>query len=289
MTDDITLTGESKADFSDIYTAPDPRRYFGTLRPLDYQIPQRAMPVVEAVLAASERGGRPRTVLDVCCSYAINATLMRFAVDLDEVGARCTDPARAAWPPEQVIADDAAFYAGRLRRDLTVLGLDASRPAIDYGLATGLLAGGWAENLEDDDPSAALADGLRDVGLVVCTGGVGYVGAPTFGRIVDAVADPADLWLAVFVLRVFDYDDIAATLDGYGLVTEQVPGVTFPQRRFADAGEAAAAVADVRARGLDPTGRESAGWFHADCFVTRPAGVAAATPLAELLGGRGIG
>ena len=269
MPDDGTLTEDSKADFSDIYSAPDPRGYFGTLRPLDYQIPQRALPVVEAALAASERGGRPRTVLDVCCSYGINAGLLRCAVDLDEVGARCTDPARAGWSSDEVIADDAAFYAARARRDLTVLGLDASGPAVEYGRAAGLLGDGWAENLEDADPSPTLAAGLRDVGMVVCTGGVGYVGPRTFDRIAAAVADPADLWLVVFVLRVFDYADITATLAGYGLVTEQLPG-TFPQRRFADHGEAEAAVADVRARGLDPTGKEADGWFHADCFVTRP-------------------
>jgi SAM-dependent methyltransferase len=263
--DDGARTADSKADFTDVYTRPDPRAYFRTLRPLDYQIPQRALPVVEAVL---ERTGR-RTVLDVCCSYGINASLLRCAVDLAEVSDRCVE--RADWSADDVIADDAAFYAARRRRDLSVLGLDASKPAIEYGLATGLLDGGWAENLEDADPSPALAAGLRDVGLVVCTGGVGYIGPRTFDRIASAVADPAGLWLVVFVLRVFDFADIAATLAGYGLVTEQLPG-TFPQRRFADRAEAEAAVADVRARGLDPTGREADGWFHADCFVTHPAG-----------------
>lgn len=283
MLDDGALTGHSKADFTDIYTQPDPRAYFRTLRPLGYQIPQRAMPVVDAMLAASARDGRPRPVLDVCCSYGINAALLRFAVDLDEVGARCTDPARAALDADDVIADDAAFYAARPGRDLRVYGLDLSTPAIDYSVAAGLHTDGWAENLEADDPSPALAAGLREVGLVVCTGGVGYIGPRTFDRIVAAVDDPADLWLAVFVLRVFDYGEIAAALDGYGLVTEQLPGVTFPQRRFADEGEAAAAVADVRARGLDPSGKEADGWYHADCFLTRPA-VAARTPIAELLG-----
>jgi hypothetical protein len=265
--DDGPLTENSKADFTDIYTRPDPRDYLRTLRPLDYQIPQQALPVVEAALAASG----PRTVLDVCCSYGINATLLCCAVDLAEMSDRCA--AREGWSPEEVVADDAEFYASRVRRDVPVLGLDASKPAIEYGIATGLLAGGWAENLEDSDPSPALAAGLREVGLVVCTGGVGYIGPRTFDRIAAAVADPADLWLVVFVLRVFDYAETAATLAGYGLVTEQLPG-TFPQRRFADRREAAAAVADVRARGLDPTGREADGWFHADCFVSRPAAAA---------------
>ena len=76
--------------------------------------------------------------------------------------------------------------------------------------------------------------------------------------------------LVVFVLRVFDYGPIAAVLAERGLVTEKRPG-TFPQRRFADAAEQEAAVHDVRARGLDPTGKEADGWYHAECFVSRPA------------------
>ncbi|MCW2721858.1 class I SAM-dependent methyltransferase [Pseudonocardia sp.] len=278
MTDEAR-TATSKADFSTIYAQPDPRAYFRALMPLEYQVPQRALPVVEALVAASGS----RTVLDVCCSYGINAALLRHDLDLAAIGARATDPARAALPPGELIRDDAVFYAGHLRRpDLAVLGLDASAPAIDYGLRTGLLTNGWAEDLEDAGPSPALAAGLREVDLVVCTGGVGYIGERTFDRILGAVGDPSRLWLATFVLRVFDYAPIAKTLAGYGLVTERVPGMTFPQRRFADSDESDAAQADVAARGLDPAGKEGSGWFHADGYVTRPE---ATPPLAELLAG----
>ena len=61
------------------------------------------------------------------------------------------------------------------------------------------------------------------------------------------------------------------------------------QRRCADDDEFRAANADVARRGLDPTGREADGWYHADCYVTRPAAAAAATPLPELLAGAGAG
>jgi hypothetical protein len=284
LLDDDALTGTTKTDFTDIYTRPDPRAYFAALADLEYQIPQRARPVVESVIAASEQDGRPRTVLDVCCSYGINAALLRYRVDLDDVAARAIDPRRADLPPDELIADDRRFYAGRLRRpDLSVLGLDVSRPAVDYGLRTGLLAGGWAENLEDDDPSPELAAGVAGTGLLVCTGGVGYIGHRTFERLLRSLADPHDLWLVVFVLRVFDYAEVAAALAEFGLITEQVEGTTFRQRRCADSDEHRAATLDVTRRGLDPTGREAAGWYHADCYVTRPAAAAAATPVAELL------
>lgn len=286
MLDDGALTGDRKADFTQIYNQPDPRAYFRTLNDLEYQVPQQALPIFEAVLAAAVREGRPRSVLDVCCSYGINAALLRCDVDLGEIGARCADPGRAALPPGELIAADAEFYARRLRRpDLAVLGLDASAPAIDYSLRAGLQAQGWAEDLETSDPSPALAAGVRDVGVIICTGGVGYVGPRTFDRLLRAIRAPRALWLAIFVLRVFAYDEIADTFARYGLVTERIPGLTFRQRRFADREEFEAANHDVVLRGLDPAGKEAEGWYHADCFVTRPAAAAAQTPVAALLAG----
>ena len=106
-----------------------------------------------------------------------------------------------------------------------------------------------------------------------------------FDRLLAGVAEVQDLWLAIFVLRVFGYEEIADSFTGFGLVTEQVPGVTFKQRRFADADEFEAANHDVVQRGLDPTGKEADGWYHADCFITRPAAAAAQTSIEELLAG----
>ena len=43
-------TIQGKADFSHIYDRPDPRDYIRTLAELDYQIPQRARPVIDRLL-----------------------------------------------------------------------------------------------------------------------------------------------------------------------------------------------------------------------------------------------
>lgn len=280
------LIGDRKADFSDIYLQSDPRGYFRALRPLEYQVPQHALPVFRAVLAASARAGRPRTVLDVCCSYGINAALLRHQVGMEGLGARFADPALDELTADELIADDAMFYSGLPNgSELTVLGLDASAPAVDYALRTGLMQRGWAEDLESFEPSRELAAGVRDVGLVVCTGGVGYVGHRTFERLLGHIRDPHDLWVAVFVLRMFPYDRIAETFARHGLVTERVPGTTFRQRRFVDRAERDAAVHDVESRGLDPAGKEADGWYHAECFISRPEDSVARTPLAELLKG----
>jgi len=257
---DSPLTAETKADFSAIYSGPDPRAYYRALQPLDYQVPAHALPVVEGVL-----DGRP--VLDLCCSYGTNAALLRTSVDLAGLTARYTDPALADLSPVELADADAAFFAAHRRRDVRMLGLDASGPAVTYAGRAGLLDAAFAEDLETGDPSPALAAALADVGTIVCTGGVGYVGPATFTRLLAHV--PPDVRLVVFVLRVFAYDAIAEVVAAHGLTTQKRPG-TVRQRRFADTAEQAAAVADVAARGLDPEGREAAGWFHAECFVSIP-------------------
>jgi hypothetical protein len=279
--DDETLIGAGKADFTRIYDRPDPRAYYATLAPLDYRIPELARPVVDAAVDAA----KPSTVLDVCCSYGINAMLLRHEIGFAAFAERCVDAAGLS--PEAVIEADQRFFSSRRSRrpDLRMVGLDAAQPAIDYAVTTGLMADGWAENLEEADPTPALTAGLRDVEMIISTGGVGYVGRPTFERLVEAAAKPDEMWALVFVLRVFDYSDIAAVFDDHGLITERLDGVTFRQRRFADRAEYEVANHDVALRGLDPAGKEAAGWYHADCFVTRPAAEAARTSLADLLAG----
>lgn len=277
------MTGTTKADFSSIYDQPDPRAYYRTLVPLDYQIPQQALPVLNRVIDASADDQGPRPALDVCSSYGINGALLRHDVTLNELAANYVSLGDEL-SPEQVAASDRALLAGRTRETpRAVYGLDAAPNAIAYAKNAGLVDDGWAVDLENGTAPQSLREALAGVRLIVCTGGVGYVTARTFDALAGLVADPADLWLAVFVLRVFDYSDIAAALAEHGLVTERLEGRTFKQRRFADATEQQAAIDDVRDRGLDPAGKEADGWFHADCFITRPAAAAASTPLEALL------
>lgn len=269
------MTGDDqlhKADFSSMYTRPDPRAYFATLMPLDYQIPEHGTRYVDSVLAALPAPEGPTTILDVCCSYGINAALLRSDLTLTQLGEHYRDPRVADVPGEVMIARDHDFFDRHDRgRRLRLLGLDASRPAVDYALRAGLLDEGWCDDLEHDEPSPALASGLSDVDVVVCTGGVGYVGAPTFERILSAMTLHEHTRVVSFVLRSVDYAPIAATLERFGLVTEAVPGQEVRQRRFADEREHESTVRAVRDRGLDPTGLEEDGWHYASCFVSRPA------------------
>src|SRR3546814_7778219 len=74
-TEDFSSINRSKADFSAIYVQPDPRAYFRTLGALGYVIPHLARPVFDQLIEARQRakGGGPITVLDLGCSYGVNA------------------------------------------------------------------------------------------------------------------------------------------------------------------------------------------------------------------------
>ncbi|KAI8158013.1 hypothetical protein K4K49_000384 [Colletotrichum sp. SAR 10_70] len=270
------FTNTRKADFNSIYNQPDPRAYFKALTPLQYQIPQQALPFVERVLELSSPSEdvQPRKVLDVCCSYGINAALLRYDLTLDALSAHLASSPKQSGR-DQIISDKRFFAFKLIHPEVDVLGLDIAPDAIAYAVKTGLMKDGWAENLETSDPSLSLREGLKDVEVVVCTGGVGYVGPSTFSRIADAVKDSSKLWIVTFVLRVFSFNEIADVLEeNHGLVTEKIPGHLFRQRRFTTREEQSAAVADVRARGLDTKGLEEDGWFYAECYVTRPRDVA---------------
>src|SRR5260370_26229501 len=106
MPADRSLVADPKADFSDIYTQPDPREYYRTLHALDYQVRQQAVPVFRAVLAASRRAGRTRTVLDLCCSYGVNSAMLLSREDPSRVAARYADPRLAALSPSELAERD---------------------------------------------------------------------------------------------------------------------------------------------------------------------------------------
>lgn len=279
----METTSLAKANFDDIYDQPDPRAYFNALGDLSYAIPQHAHPVFAQVLRAQQTGATEQmSVLDVGCSYGLNAALLRCDLSMQDLFDHYRDRRLAELSPEELAATDRSFYAGHRRAaSPRLLGIDLAARALAYAKRVGLLDASWAENLESDEPSADLSATMADVDLITSTGCVGYVTEKTFDRLLHAAADDPP-WVATFVLRMFDYDQIAAVLAEHGLVTEKLDGVTFKQRRFASPHEQASATAAIQERGLDSRGKEDDGWFHAEFFLSRPAHDAG-VPVADLL------
>ncbi|WP_037635468.1 hypothetical protein [Streptomyces katrae] len=260
------MTTADMTSFDDAYVLPDPRGYFTALGPYGYQTPAHAQPVFRA-LAGELDAGR-RTMLDVCCSYGINAALVNHDVTLPQLYARYTSPEAAGLTTAELISRDRDFYAARRRPEaVRAIGIDVSRPAVDYAVAAGLLDEGYCVNLETAEPGDRLRRSAAGVGLITITGGTSFLTERTFARLLTAVGRPVPV--AAFVLRTHDYRAIAGCLESYGLTVERAEG-TNPQRRFTDPGEQQRAVATVTALGEDPAGKESAGSFHTRLHLARP-------------------
>ncbi|WP_234384500.1 hypothetical protein [Streptomyces sp. MMG1121] len=271
-----------RTPFDDLYDQPDPRAYFRVLGALDYQTPRHAQGVFRRM--AANRTARPAGragVLDICCSYGINAALLNHDLTWDDLYAHYTSPRAGALTTAELIEWDRAYYAARRRRDaVPATGLDVAAPALDYALAVGLLDHAFTENLETAPPSPALRHAMRDTRLITVTGGASFLSPRTFLPLLAAADAP--VWIAAFVLRTGSYQPIAESLRSHGLVTEKAAGATFAQRRFTSPQEQQYAVDAVARAGEDPDGRESEGYFHTALYVSRPPEDTAAFPLATL-------
>ena len=262
-----------KSRFDDIYDRPDPRAYFRRLAPLEYEIPHHAQPVFRQVAAdraalADGHPGRP-ALLDVCCSYGINAALVNHDVTLAEMYKRYTAPERRTMSTAELAAQDKEFYAERRRPDaVPVFGLDVAAPAVRYACEVGLLDAGFTDDLEQGPPGAGLSGALAEVGLITLTGGGSYVTARTFTALLGGVRRP--VWVSAFVLRTVSYHPIVRTLAAHGLSTTFDVTRTYPQRLFTDEREQRYAIEAVRALGGDPAGREEDGRFHSLHYESRP-------------------
>ncbi|MGX7825207.1 class I SAM-dependent methyltransferase [Actinokineospora sp. 24-640] len=256
----MELDATGKVSLDHIYTAPDPRAYFSTLRGLGYRIPQLARPHFAELIR--QLGPRPARVLDIGCSYGINAALLRCDTTMDELYERYQADDR---PREALLAEDRAMVRARSDPGTWFAGLDASAPALDYAVDAGFLDAAVHADLEADDPTPSQRAVFDAIDLVISTGCVGYVTEATLAR----VAGDRTPWMAHFVLRMFPFDSIAERLDGLGYDTVVVDRL-FPQRRFASPGEREQVLDTLADVGVDPAGRETDGWLYARLHISRP-------------------
>lgn len=275
-----------KENFEDTYNRLDPRSYFQTLGALDYAIPERAAPVFLRVFDAfaTNRKRDALTVLDIGCSYGINAAVLKYGRRMSELRDHydAFDESNAG-PHDVLSADREAFSSERAKRDLSIIGIDRAQFAASYAFWAGLLDDAIPENLEETDPSPHAAKSIAACDVVISTGVVGYVTERTFERIVDCQPEGELPWIASFVLRMFDYGPVAKMLERRGYTTEKLHGRTFRQRRFASEAEQEHVEKILRARGLDTEGFEANGHYLAEFYLSRPKADAEKAPLSAFL------
>jgi SAM-dependent methyltransferase len=254
---DFDATG--KVSFDHVYTEPDPRPYFTALREFDYHLPQLAKPYFAKLI---EERDAP-TVLDVGCSYGVNAALYRCDTTMDELADHYA--ASADVDRDGLIALDRRRITTRGAR---FIGLDVSAPALEYAREAGFLDVAVAADLEHDAPTEEQSTVLADADLVVSTGCVGYVTERTIARIAGLPGGRRPS-MAHFVLRMFSYEPIAESLAGLGYETVGIEGL-FKQRRFVSAQEQEQILDAVRANGTEPHELETEGWLCAELYFSRP-------------------
>ncbi|WP_018505304.1 hypothetical protein [Parafrankia discariae] len=298
-----------KVSLDHIYDQPDPRAYFTTLRTLAYQVPQIARPYFVETMADYRAAGRPRPgdppgrhpsplkILDIGSSYGINAALLRCGVTLEDLYERYGAPEAHGYTRDELLARDRELVrstrvfppptsrrlssegrsGGSLPSDAVFVGLDVSSEALSYALAAGFLDDAVHADLEAADPTERQRRQLAGTDLVISTGCLGYVGERTVSRVLDAIeaVDGKRPWMAHFVLRMFPFDTIGASLAERGYETVTLDRV-FRQRRFASAQEQQLVLDSLTTMGVDPHGLESDGWMYAQLYVSRPRGSSAA-------------
>jgi hypothetical protein len=261
-----------KHDFTALYTAPDPRAYFSFFRSLEYGVVGAGARLFRRLLEHLEADGLAEpggsVVADVCCSYGQDAALLNHHVDEDDLFAHWADPAVADLDRAGLLRRDREWFAARRRDDaVTVLGLDVSVPAVEYGLAAGLLDGGRAGDPESD-PDVDLSVFAPTTGVVV-TGGIGYVGERTFARLLDHTREQP--WVCGLVLRWVDLRPVARMLEERGYTVQVGEGCPVVQRRVVDDEEREAMLAGLASLGRTPGRLEDAGYHAAVPFLATPA------------------
>ena len=276
---------EAKADMDHVYNQSDPRAYCHELNKLDYVIPDNAKPIFQKLIGhIQQRQDDTVHILDLGCSYGINAAILKHDLSMDELHEHWGQKKMADATSEEVTAYDQKFLADMATsEDIVVIGLDQAENAVAFGEESGLLDEGLAVNLETEPLSTQEKEKLAPVDLVMSTGCVGYLTEKSFDRLLPAVSEGHQPWIANFVLRLFPFDAIEHSLDKCGYVTEKLEDQTFFQRDFASDDEQEQVLEQLRDRGIDPSGKEAEGHFLAEFYLSRPIKDVAEMPLERLL------
>lgn len=283
-----------KVSLDHIYEQPDPRAYFTQLRQLDYCVPQQAKPYFAKLIEEyreSQNVPEPK-VLDIGCSYGINAALLKYDVTMDALYARYCNgssgaegrngqdgqdgrkgQARAETSGALLARDRKLAQAHRPARRTRFVGLDTSAGALAYALEAGFLDDAVHADLEENEPSASQRAQFAGTDLVISTGCIGYVTERTLTRIVHSMGGQRP-WMAHFVLRMFPFGRVESALAELGYSTVCVDEV-FKQRRFASREEQQLVLATMKEAGVDAEGLEAQGWLYAQLHLSRPSGAPA--------------
>ena len=283
---DFSGINEAKIDMGSIYDRRDPRAYFSTLQKLDYVIPVEAKPLFQKLISQLRRQREQDEicVLDLGCSYGVNAALLKYDLSMDELYDRWTRGELDDATPEEVIQNDQQFFEELGDpEDLKMIGIDQAENAVAFAEEIGLVDVGLPLNLERETLPEDVRQDIEPVGLMISTGCVGYVTEESFKKLMLPLTEGQPAWIANFVLRMFPYDRIENALERWGYITEKLTGRYFRQRKCASTEEQRQVIEQLKNRDVDPIGLEAEGQFVAEFYLSRPEAEVRELPLRQLL------
>ncbi|GJM03670.1 MAG: methyltransferase type 12 [Rhodomicrobium sp.] len=264
------LDKTGKVVLDQIYSKDSPLDFYNIISQMDYAVPQQAKSVFIALIEhlQSLGGGDTLKLIDLGSSYGVNAALLKYNLSLDEVFHHYKTAKAEGLSRAELLALDHKLLEACQVRNIEMVGVDISDPALSYAEEAGLIDERVVGNFECDPMTPQQQERLSGADLIISTGCIGYVGAATVSEILDAVL-PKQPWMAHFVLRTFRFDDVAemAAARGYQTKKGQIP---IRQRRFASSEEYESALSRLETLGIDPTGLEGDGWYYADLYLSRP-------------------
>jgi len=266
-----TRFNSAKINFDNVYHSDDASPYYAEMRRLDYQIPQNSLPwflrIIDEIRAI--RGSDQVKIVDVGCSYGVNAALLKYDISLELIYHHYATRPEGQFRAAEIGHDHAFFSRFAARTGLSIHGIDISPSAVSYATATRLLDSGHVVNLEHGDVPVELRQTLHGLDLIVSTGCIGYVTEKTFARILNNIPPDRLPWIAVTVLRTLDFTDFLHRFEQYGLQTGRIAG-PMKQRTIADDQERASAISAARALGKPTSMLEECGSLYADLYLSVP-------------------
>ncbi|MEM7598650.1 MAG: hypothetical protein AAF382_13225 [Pseudomonadota bacterium] len=258
--------------YDDIYDLPDCRSYYRAMDHAGFRTAHFATVVFRDALTAlkAERDLAQVSVVDFASGYGIAAQLMRHTIGLDDVLSRYREEWFDDATEAEVIAADRAWLTENRRDEADrYIGIDIAGNALSYGRDVGIFDAVFPENLQDGPPSAALAEELAQVDLIVECGSVAHMLPDALDHLLSAC--PRKPWVVMSPIRGNDTAEAFDVLRAHGLRVDHHLTEPFPHRAFSNADEQRRAIANAQARGHDTDGFESEGRFHAHLFLAKPA------------------
>jgi carnitine O-acetyltransferase len=264
---------DAKADFDSIYTQPTPHAYFRQLSQLDYSICDEIRPFCLAALRSVSQDRPIPRMLDIGCSYGINAAIVRHGLSFAELNRLLEINLPDREPEAAAEALRLALTFAGPGTKLQCDGLDASGPAVRFAQSAGILDHGITADLEAEGSSLPPQHRarVRDTDLLLSTGAFGYVTERTLRKLLECLPEDSATRMMFTVLRVFDANPILRTLREFGFESVFVDDTLLPQRRFRSEREQREIVDLLEQQGLDATRERRGRHFARLLIAARPA------------------